>query len=95
MWDVTAVAHVDPGASDAQVGERARREDRIILTADDDFGTRAFRDGESFPGVIFIDQGMVAERPLHEIADAVIRLADVRGAYVIVEIDRVRRRPLP
>ena len=52
--DVVAVSEVSPRLSDEDVALWARREERILLTEDKDFGQLAFASGAPSGGVILI-----------------------------------------
>jgi predicted nuclease of predicted toxin-antitoxin system len=94
--DVRDVAATDQRAPDSLVAQIAVAEDRIILTADYDFGEMAVRDRMHLPGVIIIAPGRetVAERVarvLEVIAEPDARFA---GRLTIIGMSRVRFRPL-
>ena len=56
--DVTAIAHDYPHTlSDREVVEIARREGRVLITSDRDFGELIFRQKLSHAGVIFFRMG--------------------------------------
>jgi predicted nuclease of predicted toxin-antitoxin system len=94
--DVRCVGDTDRRAPDQQVAEMASAENRIILTADYDFGEMAVRDRIPLPGVIIIAPGREA------IAERVARVLDVTsepgaqfdGRLTIIGMTRVRFRPL-
>lgn len=74
--DVTAIAHDYPGAlPDREVLETARRESRILITNDRDFGELIFRLGLSHPGVILLRLGPA---PLE---DKMARLGQVLSSH--------------
>ena len=52
--DVVHILEIDEGADDDSVSIRARQEDRLLLTEDNDFGERVFRRGESIPGIVLL-----------------------------------------
>lgn len=52
--DVTTVAKLSPGATDADVVQMAHGESRILLTEDKDFGRLFFASAPASPGVILI-----------------------------------------
>lgn len=73
------------GRSDLDVLRAARREDRVVLTHDRDFGTLAIRGGEAIVGVIYLRPGHTdAVRVLQQI-DAVLALdIDAHPPFVLV-----------
>ena len=52
--DVLAVSEISPRLSDEDVALWARREQRILLTEDKDFGQLAFASGDPSGGLILI-----------------------------------------
>lgn len=87
-----------PGASDVAVLERARREDRLLVTFDRDFGELIFVGGGSgFPGVVFL---RFTPQPPVEPAELLAELAvspesTFAGFFTVVDRDHIRQRPLP
>ena len=53
-YDVLTVVEVAQGADDEEVMQLARREGRVILTEDKDFGRLAYAEGMSGIGVILL-----------------------------------------
>ncbi len=45
------------GSSDSQILQRAKAEDRLIVTQDSDFGTLAIMQGEPVVGIVFLRPG--------------------------------------
>ena len=96
MHDVVSIAEVAASTDDVQVLELARREDRILVTEDKDFGEHVVRGGASVPGVILLRlparRGIeIAERVMHVIDELGDQLV---GKYVVVLRDRIRLRTL-
>jgi predicted nuclease of predicted toxin-antitoxin system len=52
--DVIAIFEIARGARDRDILALAVREDRVLLTADKDFGDLVFRDGHAHSGVILL-----------------------------------------
>lgn len=52
--DVLAIAELDPRASDLKILELARKEDRIIITLDKDFGELVFHEKRAHAGVLLL-----------------------------------------
>ncbi len=94
--DVTWIRLVDAGASDDEVLARARKEGRILLTFDKDFGELVFRRGQQ------ATHGVVLFRlpPLspEDLARQVVRVLNSRtdwmNTFTVVEPDRIRMRDL-
>ena len=97
--DVAAGAEDAAGAPDADVLARARREGRVLLTLDRDFGELLFRQGGAAapPGVVYFrdvppDPGHVAAVLLALAARPGLELA---GRFTVVAERAVRQRPMP
>lgn len=90
--DVTAVAEVALGAADDMVLELARREQRLLLTEDKDFGQLVYAGGNAAGSVIFIRYPATARSLLPQIiVDLVSREPDrLTGAFVVVQPSRIR-----
>jgi len=93
-----AWVHADaPGTSDEQVLDRARREVRVLLTFDKDFGALVFRRGATASrGVILfripLDQ---PDKLAAWVVGVLSTRADWEGHFAVVELNRVRMRRLP
>jgi predicted nuclease of predicted toxin-antitoxin system len=95
--DVAWVRSDDPGAADRVVLERARREERLLLTFDKDFGELAFRFGlPATSGIVLFriesaSPGALTQR-LTEVLEA---RDDWAGHFAVVEAHRLRLVALP
>lgn len=97
--DAVHVADVGlQGAPDVDVLTKASADDRVIVTADTDFGTLLALSGASGPSVVLLRR---SGRHVPERARIVLLVLDLvavqltTGAVVTVDNERVRIRPLP
>jgi predicted nuclease of predicted toxin-antitoxin system len=86
-------------AKDEAIFERAAEEDRILVSADTDFGTILALRNTTKPSVILLRWPML-RRPADQTAVTLANLPNVaeqleKGCIVVVEPSRVRVRPLP
>jgi len=95
--DVIYMAEVAPAVDDAAVVARARREDRLLLTEDKDFGDLVFRRGAPVPGIVLLrlDPAMHALKQ-RRLDAAMTRFGEtgLRGRYMTIEEARFRSRAL-
>jgi predicted nuclease of predicted toxin-antitoxin system len=85
--------------SDEEIFEFSKKEDRVIVSADTDFGTILALRNEAFPSVI-IFRRTKDRKPLEQVALLMSNLEQIeadlrRGSVVIIEDSRIRVRPLP
>lgn len=97
--DAVHVADVGlQGAPDVDVLAKARADDRVVVTADTDFGTLLALSGAAGPSVVLLRR---SGRRVHERARIVLTVLDLvagqldAGAVVTVDNERVHIRPLP
>ncbi len=86
-------------ATDEEIFRRAVEEERIILSADTDFGTLIVRWGSPRPSVILFRKG-VERRPERQVALLLANLSKIAGdlatgSIVIFEENRIRVRRYP
>jgi predicted nuclease of predicted toxin-antitoxin system len=95
--DVAWIRVDQPGSADRDVLARAQQENRVLLTFDKDFGELAWR--ERLPaacGVVLFRFPMPAPTAVGRvIVDIMNARADWPGHFSVVEVDRIRMRPLP
>jgi hypothetical protein len=95
--DVLWVGAKAPGSRDREVLAWAVREDRILLTFDQDFGELAWRAGlPASSGVVLFRLPMPAAADVGpSLAARIVERDDWAGHFTVVEPGRVRMRALP
>jgi len=95
--DVLAVKEAMRGATDLEVLERSRHEQRLVVTFDKDFGELAFRFGLSTRSgiILFRLSGSSPESDNARVLAAFASGIDWAGHFSVVTNDRIRVRPLP
>ena len=94
--DVTYILEMRPGASDAEVLQQARKEDRILLTEDKDFGELVYRLRRPAPGLILL-RLVLKERALKapRLYTLLKRESErLEGAFAVLDADKARIRSL-
>ena len=95
--DVQWVAQTQPGLDDEAVTAEARRTDRILLTADLDFGEHVFQRGGVLSGVVLLRLRVASPDELLERMGEVWPKVEEKlpGSFVVVSNEKLRVRPLP
>jgi len=90
--NVTAVAEVTPRAEDQGVLELARRQQRILLTEDKDFGQLIYADEQAMGGVVLIryPAGVRSHLPGDVLRLVSERGDDLVGRFTVMQPGRVR-----
>jgi predicted nuclease of predicted toxin-antitoxin system len=86
-------------ASDEAIFDRATQEDRVVVSADTDFGTLLAARKQTKPSVILFRHGS-QHRPAHQAAVLRANLPQLEqalqaGSIVVIAPDRIRIRTLP
>jgi predicted nuclease of predicted toxin-antitoxin system len=95
--DVLYIKESTPGADDRAVLALAQGQQRVVVTANSDFGELAFRSGlPAQCGIVLIRLDWTdPEADNQAVAAALTSRDDWSGIFAVVERDRVRIRPLP
>jgi predicted nuclease of predicted toxin-antitoxin system len=95
--DVVWIRTESPGSLDEDILARARRESRVLVTFDKDFGELAFR--SKLPASCGIILFRITPRSPEFVARLTTRAIGSRndwvGHFAVIEEHRVRMRPLP
>ncbi|PSG98530.1 MAG: hypothetical protein BRC29_00195 [Nanohaloarchaea archaeon SW_7_43_1] len=95
-YDTVFVGEEMLGASDSEIIKKARREDRIIVTNDKDFGQLAVKDGREAKGILLLR--LKLETPQNKIKITEQVLADHREKLednlVVAKEDSTKVRPI-
>ncbi|MCD6361784.1 MAG: DUF5615 family PIN-like protein [Armatimonadetes bacterium] len=85
-------------ATDTEILDRARDEDRTIVTADLDFPQLLALSGAERPGVVLFRGGSYSEADVRELMSKILELLteeQIQSAITVVDRHRIRRHQLP
>jgi predicted nuclease of predicted toxin-antitoxin system len=95
-FDVLAASREFPGASDEMVLSRARKEARVLVTFDRDYGELIFhRLLPVPPAVIYLR--FIPENPTEtaKVVQEIVNQTEITGYFVAADRESLRRRRLP
>lgn len=94
--DVTWISEDSPAVEDPVVLDLAKRESRLLITLDKDFGELSFRTRRAgTTGIVLLrlpSSPRIVRESFLRLIDSDIELA---GQFTVLEMGRVRQRPLP
>lgn len=95
-FDVTAIGLTNPGASDSDVLATARRDGRILITEDRDFGELVVRQRLEVQGVVLLELDRLSNVAEADRVAAVVsrNVEKLSGNLLVIEPARARIRPL-
>jgi len=96
-YDVASCSEDAPQAPDEDVLARAAREERFLLTFDRDYGELIYRLGFPSPvGIIYFrDRPQNPEEPAERLDNAIEQRITFTGMFTVLELEKIRQRPLP
>jgi predicted nuclease of predicted toxin-antitoxin system len=97
---VTVESYGLQAEDDDVIFERAAKEDRVVVSADTDFGTLLAKRQESKPSIILFRLFSTNQRPSEQVALIKANLANIEadlleGSIVVIEPSQIRIRSLP
>lgn len=95
-WDVVSVLEASPGVSDMEVMKLARKEKRLIVTLDRDFGTLVFRDSHRHIGVLLLRLQIESPANILSVLLAVLEQYghNLRHKFVVATDSQIRIRKI-
>jgi len=87
-----------PVTPDAEIVQAARREGRVVVTADLDYPRLLALEGAAGPGVILFRGGSYSDREMLGLLDRVLMTVaevELERSVTVVDRQRIRRRRLP
>jgi predicted nuclease of predicted toxin-antitoxin system len=94
--DVVYVVEFAPGADDREVADCAKRDGRLLLTDDKDFGELVVRQNLVVPGLVLVRVGSENYRWVWQRLETAIAMfgGNLFGRYTVIEYARFRSRKL-
>lgn len=94
--DVALVQEIEPSADDGRVMQLATEQDRLLITADKDFGDLGLRQQHPVPGLLLV---RIPPEQRHltgpRVTMVLAKLGDrLTGHHTVVQATKVRIRPL-
>ena len=95
--DVQWIGNEDPGIGDRTILQRARDEERLLLTFDKDFGTLTFREEiDRPPGILLFRLPPLSKGELVRfVVETMRERDDWVGHLAVIERHRIRMKSLP
>ena len=94
--DVVSVQEIAPGAKNGEVIRLARKEKRVLLTFDKDFGEWAYRKRGAVGIVLFRLTRFTEEEVALLVLERLPKIKEnLHRSFTVVESDRLRVTPLP
>jgi len=95
--DVLAVDEITPRTEDSEVIKLARREKRILLTEDKDFGQLVFAHGEKTLGVLFLRFPFpTRDQIARDVSNLIMQQGEkLIGCFVTIQPGRIRISHIP
>jgi predicted nuclease of predicted toxin-antitoxin system len=95
-FEVAAIGLTNPGASDSDVLAMARRDGRILITEDRDFGELVVRQRLEIQGVVLLELDRLSNIAEADRVAAVLstNVDKLSGNLLVIEAGRIRIRPL-
>lgn len=95
-FDVASLAEYNLGLRDREVINLAKKENRILITFDKDFGELVFKGGAGVEGVVLLrfspkTSAFVLKRPRELLSS---RRVEFKDNFLLVEEDRIRVRKI-
>ena len=93
-YDVTSILEDTPGSTDQEVLGLAKKEKRIVVTLDRDFGSLVFRDSERHVGVLFLRLRKENTKTVIRVINSVLSQygSKLKGKFIVASESSIRIR---